>query len=496
MNALLNHSPAIFVVLPFVAAAIAFLSPPRVAVWLTAITALTLAVLAFGYEASTAGARPLIYAFGGFAPPAGITFRIDNFNIIAVILAACVCAAAALHALGDGGKEVAPRRLPAACGLLLLEAGALLGVASTGDAFNMFVFLEIASVAAYGLIAMGGERDRRAFKAAFDYVIFGALGASFYVIGVGFLYMATGSLNFADIAARLQSQPAPQLEAAAYGFLFTGLALKAALFPLHAWLPRAYALAPSFVTSLLAGVGGAIAILALARISYGVFGANHPMTSAVLQMIAAPLGAVAIIWGGLRATYAKDARVMLAFSAVAEMGFLFLGLSLGTEAALAAVLVKIVADGLGKSSLFIATATLRRFSAASTVEAWRGGVSRHPASAVALTIGLANTLGAPLTLGFVGKWLLLDAAISKGWVWAAVVMAIGAIIPVIYAGRSLEKLLFQPGTPAREGVTASPFSIVPALVLSAALIIGGVASAPLVDAARAGANELTAGAGR
>lgn len=496
MNSILNHSPAIFVALPFVAAAIAFLCPPRAAAWLTAIVALLLAALAFGYEGSTEGARPLIYAFGGFAPPAGITFRIDNFNIIAIILAACVCAAAALHALGDGGKEVSHRRLPAACGLLLLEAGALLGVASTGDAFNLFVFLEVASVAAYGLIALGGERDRRGFKAAFDYLIFGALGASFYVIGVGFLYMATGTLNFADIAAHLQARPAPELEAAAYGFLFTGLALKAALFPLHAWLPRAYALAPSFVTALLAGVGGAIAILALARISYGVFGANHPMTSAVLQTIAAPLGAVAIIWGGLRATYAKDARVMLAFSAVAEMGFLFLGLSLGTEAALAAVLVKIVADGLSKSALFISAATLRRFSAASTVEAWRGGLSRHPASAVALSIALANTLGAPLTLGFVGKWLLLDAAIGKGWAWAAAVMALGAILPVIYAGRSLEKLLFQPGTQAREGVTASPFSVIPALALAAALVVAGVASAPLVDAARAGANELTAEASR
>ncbi|MET0546596.1 MAG: proton-conducting transporter membrane subunit [Caulobacterales bacterium] len=492
MNAILTHAPALFVVLPFVAAAIAALCPRHVAAWIAAITACLVLALTVGYEISTEGARPLIYAFGGFAPPAGITFRIDDFNIIPIILISAIGAVAALHTLGDGAHEASGSRGSLAPALLLLEIGALLGVASTGDAFNLFVFLEVASVSAYGLVALGGDRDKRGFKAAFDYLIFGALGASFYVVGVGFLYMSTGSLNFADIAARLRVAPAPQLEAAAYGFLFTGLALKAAMFPLHGWLPRAYALAPSFATALLAGASGAAALLALARVTFGVFGDAHPMIVMVLQTLAAPLGAAAILWGGLRAIYAKDARLMLSFSAVAEAGFLFLGLSLGTQAALAAVLVKIIADGLGKTTLFVAAASARRLTSSTSVESWRGAFARQPAAAAALSIGLASTLGAPLTLGFVGKWLLVDAAIARGWIWAAVIMVIGSILPVIYVGRSLERVLFQPGPPAPEGVKASPFSIAPILLCAAALVITGVASAPLVDAAGSAAAELMA----
>src|SRR5262249_5705621 len=189
---------------------------------------------------------PLSYHLGGWDPPWGIEYRVDLLNGFVLLLVSLICAVtipAAARAIAFELEESKQARFY--CLFLICVAG-LLGIAVTGDAFNAFVFLEISSLSTYVLIALGP--DRRALLAAYRYLIAGTVGATFYVIGIGLLYLVTGTLNMADLSAQLGAAWGDHSRAviAALGFITVGIGLKLALFPLHAWLPNAYTYAPSW----------------------------------------------------------------------------------------------------------------------------------------------------------------------------------------------------------------------------------------------------------
>ncbi|MCG8440577.1 MAG: monovalent cation/H+ antiporter subunit D family protein, partial [Caulobacterales bacterium] len=363
------------------------------------------------------------------------------------------------------------------------------------DAFNLFVFLEISSLSTYVLVAMGGHLDRRALTAAYNYLVLGTIGATFFVIGVGFLYMATGTLNMMDMAERLRPLSDTSVARAGFAFIVIGLGLKAAMFPLHSWLPNAYAFSPSFVTAFLASTATKVAFYALVRFLYTVFGPAFTFQGSTLVWLLGPLAVLGMLAASFQAVFQNDARRLLALSSVAQVGYMLLGLSLGTAAGLAAGLLHLFNHAVMKGTLFMALGAMGARMGVVRVRELAGMGRVMPFTTAAFAVGGLTLIGVPLTAGFVSKWYLLSAALERGWWWAAVAIAFSSILAFIYVGRMLEAAYMR-SPPERAGAPAprarAPMSmLVPMWILAVACIWFGVdASFPTDIACRAAASVL------
>jgi multicomponent Na+:H+ antiporter subunit D len=234
----LAHLPALEVVVPLIAAPLTLVLRRASVAWVltTAACAFSL-VAALLLAAEVAQHGPLSYAIGSWAPPWGIEYRVDAFSAFVLVLVSGIATAVAPFAWRSVAAELRGDRVYLFYTMYCLCVAGLLGMTITGDAFNLFVFMEIASLSSYVLIALG--RDRRALLASFQYLILGTIGATFFVIGVGLLFLKTGTLNLADMAERLQGVRGDRSVLAALAFITVGISLKLALFPLHLWLPNA-----------------------------------------------------------------------------------------------------------------------------------------------------------------------------------------------------------------------------------------------------------------
>jgi multicomponent Na+:H+ antiporter subunit D len=246
-----QHLPALQVVIPLLTAPVCLLFNNARLAWILSLIANGMALLIAALLLQQVLATGVLsYEMGGWAAPWGIEYRIDIVNAFVLLIVAAIGAVVLLFAPRSVTNEIPEEKTALFYTAYLLCLAGLLGIAATGDAFNLFVFLEISSLSSYILISLG--RDRRALTAAFQYLIMGTIGATFILIGVGLLYMMTGTLNMADLAQRLTLVADTRTVAAALAFLTVGISLKLALFPLHLWLPNAYAYAPSVVTAFIA----------------------------------------------------------------------------------------------------------------------------------------------------------------------------------------------------------------------------------------------------
>ena len=211
------------------------------------------------------------YQLGGWEPPFGIEYRIDALNALIMTLISGIAVVTLPYALKSLHHHVAEKHHTLLYSCFMLTMVGLMGVCITGDAFNIFVFLEISSLSTYVLVALGAEKDRRALSAAYDYLILGTIGATFFVIGLGLIYMATGTLNMVDLAERLSTMESNRTVRSAFAFIVIGLGLKLAIYPLHRWLPGAYTYAPSAVSAFLAATATKVAIYAVLRFMMSVF---------------------------------------------------------------------------------------------------------------------------------------------------------------------------------------------------------------------------------
>src|SRR5690606_26790014 len=235
----------------------------------------------------------VVSEIGGWPAPFGIEYRIDLANALVLTNVSGISTIVLVTAFASLDGEIEPGRQPLFYSVWLLCLSGLLGMAATADAFNFFVFLEISSLSSYALIAMG--RDRRALTAAFQYLVMGTIGATFILIAVAFLYLSTGTLNMADMAERLPSVSGSRTVASAFAFLTVGIGLKMAMFPLHQWLPNAYAFAPGAVSAFLAATATKVAVYGLVRFVFSVFGVDYSFGSMPLPLVLAALAAAAVL---------------------------------------------------------------------------------------------------------------------------------------------------------------------------------------------------------
>jgi len=499
MNAVVNgiwpHLPILQVVIPLIGAVlVAFLRRAPLAFAITLVVSWILPFVAGAMLWQVLDSGPISYHLGGWEPPWGIEYRVDVLSGFVLVLVSVIGAVTAPYAWRSVAREIeADKQAWFYCMYLLCLTG-LLGIAITGDAFNAFVFLEISSLSSYVLIALG--RDRRALLAAYQYLIMGTIGATLYIIGVGLLYLLTGSLNMVDIASRLAPAWAESSSAilAAIAFITVGISLKLALFPLHAWLPNAYAYAPSWATAFLAATATKVAIYLLIRYYFSIFGLVVDMEALTVNDIIIGLSVAAMFIASLVAVFETNIKRMLAYSSVAQIGYITLGIGFANEAGLTGGLVHIVNHALMKAALFLAVGAI--FFRVGTVRITDlAGIGRKmPITMACFTVAGFGLLGTPGTSGFISKWYLALGALDNGW-WPMVLLIVASsLIAVVYVGRFLEVAWLREPSSALADARDPPWSmLLPIIVLSAATIYFGIFTEWTVGIAGAVATALIGG---
>ncbi len=426
---------------------------------------------------------PVHYAMGGWPAPAGIEFVAADFNTPVLLLVSILAVLAAVYGLRGGTAEIEESRAPLFFACLCLTLAGSLGLAITGDAFNAFVFLEITSLSTYTLIALG--RSRRALLASFRYLIVGTVGATFVLVGIGLAYAVTGTLNMADLRVRVadvhHADDGNRALYAAVVFIFIGLAIKMAVFPLHAWLPGAYGEAPSVVSMFLAATSTKVAIYLFCRFAFTVFGATLVFRTMPIDTVGLTLAALAMLAGSAIACFATDLKYLLAWSSVAQIGYIVAGICLATPDGVSAGYLHVLHHALIKGALF-AAAGLLLLRLGSTRLSALGGVARTmPWTFAAIVLGGLGLIGVPPTAGFPSKWALAQALIEDDqWVVLGALL-LSSLLAVVYVGRIIEAAWFGepvptavPGETGLKEVEPSPNSPAPMVVALWALVIGSV----------------------
>lgn len=403
------------------------------------------------------------YEIGGWPAPWGIAYRVDEVNAFVLVIVSTIAAVVFPYARASVEHEVEADRIPLFYTALILCLTGLLGIAITGDVFNVFVFLEISSLSAYALIALG--QDRRALTSAYQYLIMGSTGATFIVIGIGLLYVMTGTLNMADLAERLPTVEATRTIPVAFAFLAVGISLKLALFPLHLWLPGAYTNAPSAVTAFIASTATKVAVYMMLRFFFTIFGAQFSFDVMQLDRVLLPLALVAIVSMSLSAIYQPSVKRLLAYSSVAQIGYMVLGISFASVLGVTAGILHLFNHAIIKGSLFMAMGCVCYRVGSTRIDAMAGLGKRMPWTMAAFVAGGLSLIGVPLTVGFVSKWYLVQAALEKGMWPVALVVLFGSLLAVVYVWKVVEVAYFRE-PPDDPGIREAPLSmLIPTWIL-------------------------------
>lgn len=442
---LITHGAALCVILPLLMGAITAILPSERLAWLvTLIVTVVGTITSFAILLVVFAGETQLYKMGGWDPPHGISYVIDGLNAPIIFLINAMGLLTTIYGLRSVVAEVEPKKRPPFYAAFMLGIAGLLGMVVTGDAFNVFVFLEVSSISTYVLVAMGASRDRRALTAAYNYLILGSIGATFFVIGLGFLYMETGTLNMADIGAILRDlDGGSRVSMVAFGFITVGLGLKLAMFPLHLWLPGAYAHAPSMVTVFLASTATKAALYLMLRFTFTVFDVSFDYVFTVLTFVITGLGCAAMLLGSLSAIFQTDARRTLAYSSIAQVGYMLLGVGMLTGMGLTASYVHVLNHAVIKGALFFALGAFWYRYGITRTEDFAGLGKMMPWTMGAFTIGGLSLIGVPTTAGFISKLQLAEAAFDRGWNWAVVVIMLSSILAIFYIGRLLLAAYFQ-----------------------------------------------------
>jgi len=480
------------VVLPLLAAPLCFLLRKPGMAWLLAFAVSVVSfVISIALYQQTSGGDIISYEMGGWAPPWGIEYRVDQLSAFVLLIVSAI----GTVTLAFSSKSV-PKELPYQShslfytAMMLCLAG-LLGITITGDAFNLFVFLEISSLSSYVLISFG--RDQRALTAAFQYLIMGTIGATMILIGIGFLYMMTGTLNMADLAERLPGVADTNTVRAAFAFLIVGFSIKLALFPLHIWLPNAYSYSPSVVSVFLAATSTKVAIYSLLRFVFTIFGVDFSFGEMPLQIILISLAVIAVFVGSLSAIFQTNIKHVLAYSSIAQIGYMIAGIALVSTTGLSAGILHLFNHALMKACLFLALGCVYYRYGSARIENFKGLGKNMPWTMAAFVIGGLSIIGMPLTAGFVSKWYLVLAALEHGVLGIVIIVSVlaGSLLALVYIWRIVEAAYFNEPEAGIGEIREAPLALlIPTWILALATIYFGIFTEFSVGAATNAALSL------
>lgn len=487
------HLPILQVIIPLLAAPICLILKRAQLAWLFSLIASSLALLIsilLLQQVMTSGV--ISYELGGWQAPWGIEYRIDKLNAFVLLIISSISTLVLIAAQASIEKEIPKDKHTLFYVLYLLSLTGMLGIVATGDAFNVFVFLEISSLSAYALIALG--TNRRALWASYQYLIMGTIGATFILIGIGLMYQMTGTLNMQDLSQRLPEVAETRTVFVAFAFLIVGVCLKLALFPLHLWLPNAYAYAPSIVTAFFAATATKVAIYLLIRFTFTVFGLSFSFTAVPLQTLFMGLGLIGIFVASSAAIYQNNIKLVFAYSSIAQIGYMIVGFSLNSVTGLTSTLLHLFNHALMKSAIFLALAAVMFRVGNVQIDNFRGLGRQMPLTMAAIVVGGVSLIGVPLTVGFVSKWYLLTALVEQGWWPIAGLILLGSMLAVVYIWRIIEVAYFTQPLPNNSPVKEAPIIfLLPMWTLVIANIYFGIDTRLSVQVAEAAAQSLFRG---
>ena len=417
----------------------------------------------------------LSYHMGSWEPPFGVEIRIDFLGIFMMILISAVCLVAAIYSRKYISSEVEEGKTATYYSLFLVFSASTLGFCATGDIFNMFVFFELTAVTSYALVAIPGSS--KAIKAAVKYLLMGVPASILVLLAVSLLYSVTGTLNMADLAEKIASSGYTQVIIVAYVIFAVGFAVKAALFPLHTWLPDAHSMAPSPVSALLSGLFVKMGIFGMIRLAHSVYPAYLSSDLSVINSLLTWVAAAAVIYGSIMAIKQKDFKMMIAYSTVAHVGCILIGLGLTDVRALMGSMYHIMAHSLAKACFFLCAGSIIYQSGYRMVEDLKGASTKMPLTCAAFALASLSIVGIPPTAGFISKWYLVWGSLNAGNVLVGVVILLGSVMAAVYCFRVVYYMFFLPPSKGawQEVSGEAPVSMVcTSWVLAAATLVLGI----------------------
>ncbi len=425
---------SLLIVIPLAGGMVCFLAP-RIAKLLGVTTALLVGASVVGLGRQILMNGPERHLVGGWGAPLGIELYADGLTLLMLAAAALVAVGVSIYGASYFKEEQAKLFWP----IWLFLLGALNALFLAADVFNLYVTLELMGLAAVALTALEGGRD--AISGAMRYMLATLLGSLLYLLGIGLLYHGFGSVDIATLAERVEASPSTW---AAIGLISAGLMIKAALFPLHFWLPPAHASASAPVSALLSALVVKAPFYILLRLWLEVFSPLDPGIDELLGL----LGAAAVVWGGLQALRQTKLKLLIAYSTVAQIGYLFMAFPIAAAAGVNAwfgAVYLVLSHALAKSAMFLAAGNLIHFGKHDRIAYLDRVVQRLPVSAGAFALAAVSIMGLPPTGGFVGKWLMLESAFDQEQWHYIVVIILGTLLAAGY----VFKVLGHAFTPAR-----------------------------------------------
>jgi len=438
-----SHFPVLIMIVPLLAAFVTAAAGWIRKYWcfFIALVALILSCYAaLGLMAEVLDLGKVQYRLGGWPPPWGIAYEVDHLNAAVLV----VVSAVALINLIAGRKTVMEEfqdRIGSFYALYLLFVTGLSGIVVTGDLFNLYVLLEIASLTGYALIGMGKDH---APLASLHYVLMGTLGASLYLLGIGYLYIATGSLNMADIAGLLPELYRSKVVLAAFVICMTGLFIKMALFPFHSWLPNAYAFAPSGAVGIIAPLTTKVMVYVMIRISIGVFTPAFSFASPVLNTAYVWLATVGIITASILALSEKRLKRFITYVLIAEVGYMVGGLWLGNRQGVTGAILHIINDAAMTLCIFLFAGNIYYRIKKDSLPSLAGLFRKMPYSMAAFVVAALSIIGVPPTCGFFSKWYLISGGISAGHYGFVAALLFSSLVNLVLFFRVVEIGFFEP----------------------------------------------------
>ena len=445
-----EHFPVLILLVPLFGALIVVLlgreRPDQC--WVTSLISLGVSSLIsfFTVIAVLSGkVQTLRYRMGGWPESdgyeVGIELRVDILAALVVFAVTFVGFVNTIYSKTRAGAEVRGK-VPFFYALIQLLIVGLCGIVMTNDAFNLYVLIEITSLTSYALIAMG---NRRAALSSFNYVIMGTIGASFYLIGVGYLYIKTGTLNIDDIRMVLEQKNLWEHQSIIVAFIFImlGVWTKMAFFPLHGWLPNAYAYAPSMTGTFMAPLMTKVMVYVMIRVMVWIFGnefvySSQPMWGEIVIW----MSVLAIVAGSLLALARTDIKKILTYLIVAEVGYMVGGSWLADGVGQAGAFYHILSDAAMTFCLFIAASIIVLRVGDSRVNAFDGLFRKMPLTMIGFTVGALSMIGLPPTCGFFSKWYLISAGIEAGHWGYVCALIFSSLVNAVIFFRIFERAYF------------------------------------------------------
>jgi multicomponent Na+:H+ antiporter subunit D len=423
------------------------------------------------------------YWLGGWRPPWGIEYVVDALNAYVLVIVLFIGLIGAIYSKRSVEHEIEERKHVTFYTIFQLLVAGLCGVVVTGDMFNMYVLYEVASLTTYALIASAGGR---ALRASYSYLIMGSIGICFYLLGVGFLYSVTGSLNMRDVSLLLPPLYGSRVVQAAFVFFFTGLSIKLGLFPLHIWKPDAYTYAPSAVSVIISAAMSTVTVYAVIRVIYSVFTLEFIRSYVGMDITICWIAAIGIVAGSVLAIVQHNLKRMLAYSSISQMGYFVLGIGLSPISSwgLLGAVAHLSNHTIMKGCLFMAAGAFIYKYGLWDIRDFEGLGKKMPYASAAFTLAAISMIGVPPSTGFVTKLFLILAALHStevfygyAYVFVAVIL-LSSLLNIVYFWRVIERMYFVKNEEALNGGVKegdAPLSmLIPMLLLASLCIVVGM----------------------